>query len=294
MDDRPVRDLMRSKIQENFNGAWPIFSKILEKDVKHMFEHWKAHFTYDDNYDEAIFKEFKDVGSKHLSKIFAIQRGKLHSPKPEWVLDWAWEEMKAYWRFDAFKKLSEINKNNRASKGGSAGYYGGSITIGAHVDLLTVKLKNPPEQDYLYRYLHSKEGVFPESEKIIQEAVKEAIQAAGDDQEDINRINKLAIWASVAKNSKEHTFGLGNLVKMIPKVCATPIMQKNTELQERVKQLEGEIAKDMLRDALAQIGCQHPQFPQFLAYTNIGQSSGSFEQPPSQPSGSQSGDRSSP
>ncbi|OMO77746.1 TdcA1-ORF2 protein [Corchorus olitorius] len=205
-----------------------------------------AHFTYDEDYNEAIFKEFKDVGSKHLSKIFAIQRGKLHWPKPEWVLDWAWEEMKAYWRSDVFKKLSEINKNNRASEGGSAGYCGGSITTGAHVDLL----------------------------KEYQEAVKEAIQAAGDYQEAINRINKLAKWASVAKNSKGRE-------------------KRQAKFADELKQYQMQ-CQDMLRDALAQIGCQLPQFPQFLAYTNIGQSSGSFEQPPSQPLGSQSGDRSSP
>ncbi|OMO71463.1 Endoplasmic reticulum vesicle transporter protein [Corchorus olitorius] len=36
-----------------------------------------------------------------------------------------------------------------------------------------------------------------------------------------------AIWASVAKNSKGHTFGLSNLARMISRVGTTPLSQQN-------------------------------------------------------------------
>ncbi|OMP04557.1 Transposase, Ptta/En/Spm, plant [Corchorus capsularis] len=233
---------MISQIQIHYRGPWYSWGVILVKVKKHMFDCWKVYYYYDDQYKDDVWREFKRVGSGMCRRAFSRQRQIDEIPCLDWVPEHCWEIMKQRWEAEDFKKKSEQNKKNWKSyvAANTIGWKGGSITSTAWNTKLTVRFGQEPEPDQLFLHTFGKDGVLPEGEGRAKEIVDEYWKAlaAADDLEAKARIDRYAIWDSVAVDSRGRTVGMGNLAHSTHRRCLNPLAQHNILLQTRVDDLE--------------------------------------------------------
>ncbi|OMO72805.1 Transposase, Ptta/En/Spm, plant [Corchorus olitorius] len=207
-----------------------------------------------------------------VKKAFCIQREKKDIPGLCWVPKPAWEIMKAYWQSPAFKKLSDQNTKNRLANGSNltSGYRGGCVKTTIYVDRLTVKLDRLPYPKELFEVTHgTKKGTYPEGRaqdtihisqalsldyvvvfdlfrglwaKRYDDALKAAVEAAGDDEMALTAIDKYQIWINVAGGSRGRVYGLGVLAQLGPRATVSPQFSTTQELKNTVQQLQQQLA----------------------------------------------------
>ncbi|OMP10669.1 Transposase, Ptta/En/Spm, plant [Corchorus olitorius] len=153
---------------------------------------------------------------------------------------------KAYWQSPAFKKLSDQNTKNRLANGSNltSGYRGGCVKTTVYVDRLTVKLDRLPYPNELFEVTHgTKKGTYPEGRaqdtiKRYDDALKAAVEAAGDDEVALAAIDKYQIWINVAGGSRGRVYGLGVLAQLGPRATVSPQFSTTQELKNTVQQLQ--------------------------------------------------------
>ncbi|MED6202009.1 hypothetical protein PIB30_101104, partial [Stylosanthes scabra] len=76
-----------------------------------------------------IYSSWQQRAAKRLRDLFHEIRNK-GAPHP-WIRDDLWDQLVEFWRQEDFKKLKEVNKQNRASSMGGSLHTGGSTTYEA-------------------------------------------------------------------------------------------------------------------------------------------------------------------
>ncbi|MED6214446.1 hypothetical protein PIB30_103219, partial [Stylosanthes scabra] len=83
-------------------------------------------------YEGRIYSSWRQRAAKRLRDLFHEIRNK--GAPHSWIRDDLWDQLVEFWRQEDFKKLKEVNKQNRASSTGGSLHTGGSTTYEATRD----------------------------------------------------------------------------------------------------------------------------------------------------------------
>ncbi|OMP07554.1 Transposase, Ptta/En/Spm, plant [Corchorus olitorius] len=271
LPSREVPEVPPLELSENmlygygyYRGAWPGWSFILRDVKKEMFETFKVYYTWPKSREKEVRSVFSRLASDHIRRQFQIARETLHIPNPGWILDEAWDIIRAYWRSPQFKALQEQNKKNRNADGfaSTSGYRGGRISTYTHRQRFTIEKHLKPTRVELYERTHGngKNGTYPPGRKAIttakfKAALERAKEATRGDQETLRAIDEDAIFDEVAGGTKGRRLDLGNIARAercgVVDPCSS-LTQEKQELWETIKSLsqdnEATKAKQMQSD----------------------------------------------
>ncbi|MED6220780.1 hypothetical protein PIB30_048182 [Stylosanthes scabra] len=94
-------------------------------------------------YEGRIYSSWWQRAAKRLRDLFHEIRNK-GAPHP-WIRDDLWDQLVEFWRQEDFKKLKEVNKQNRASSTGGSLHTGGSTTYEATRERMDVDTASAPD-----------------------------------------------------------------------------------------------------------------------------------------------------
>ncbi|MED6178877.1 hypothetical protein PIB30_111649, partial [Stylosanthes scabra] len=104
----------------------PRFSMASDEMVRFWWDRWRSFFRLQRGYEGRIYASWRQRAAKRLRDLFHEIRNK-GAPHP-WIRDDLWDQLVEFWRQEDFKKLKEVNKQNRASSTGGSLHTGGSTT----------------------------------------------------------------------------------------------------------------------------------------------------------------------
>ncbi|MED6129055.1 hypothetical protein PIB30_103984 [Stylosanthes scabra] len=86
--------------------------------VRFWWDRWRSFFRLQRGYEGRIYSSWRQRAAKRLRDLFHEIRNK-GAPHP-WIRDDLWDQLVEFWRQEDFKKLKEVNKQNRASSTGGS------------------------------------------------------------------------------------------------------------------------------------------------------------------------------
>ncbi|MED6152991.1 hypothetical protein PIB30_097292, partial [Stylosanthes scabra] len=132
----------------------PQFSMASDEMVRFWWDRWRSFFRLQRGYEGRIYSSWRQRAAKRLRDLFHEIRNK-GAPHP-WIRDDLWDQLVEFWRQEDFKKLKEINKQNRASSTGGAPHTRGSTTYEATRDRMTAELGRTPTHSEVFARTHTR------------------------------------------------------------------------------------------------------------------------------------------
>ncbi|MED6203228.1 hypothetical protein PIB30_113495, partial [Stylosanthes scabra] len=111
-------------------------------------------FRLQRGYEGRIYASWRQRAAKRLRDLFHEIRNK-GAPHP-WIRDDLWDQLVEFWRQEDFKKLKEVNKQNRASSTSGSLHTGGSTTYEATRERMTLELGRTPDRSKTFLFLFLK------------------------------------------------------------------------------------------------------------------------------------------
>ncbi|MED6129872.1 hypothetical protein PIB30_112367, partial [Stylosanthes scabra] len=101
-----------------------------------------------------IYASWRQRAAKRLRDLFHEIRNK--GAPHSWIRDDLWDQLVEFWRQEDFKKLKEVNKQNRASSTGGSLHTGGSTTYEATRERMTLELGRTPTHSEVFARTHTR------------------------------------------------------------------------------------------------------------------------------------------
>ncbi|WJX75311.1 hypothetical protein P8452_58855 [Trifolium repens] len=215
---------VRRVIQTTFPDNISRYSELKEEERKSWFKKFANFVSWEQNFEEKIERNFHIACGKRLRDF--LNRARNKNGKPTWMSQTGWKFLILRWAEDDFKKLSQQNRINRASKKGGSLHSSGNI---AHHEIalnLSLKFDRSVDPDELFRVTHKKktgDWVDFRSETTHDNYLGHLTQLT----QEVDGFKKIEIWKKVAGGMyRGRCYGTGLLAPNITEKSNALVVQE--------------------------------------------------------------------